>query len=169
MAETVEREIAENCISEPSDDELSQILSQLTVDQIRFVVARQECSTDREAARAIGMSESTVYRWPATVKRAVELMVRDGLTTALHLRRRALAKAMLVKVKGLDSGDERVRQAAASEIIEWELGKAQQPQKISGDQDAPLVTRVIFEEVANWRGGDTISDSDAASGADDGL
>ena len=105
---------------------MEQVLAQLTTDQIRFVVARQECSSDKEAAHMIGMSESTIYRWPATVKQAVTLMVNDGIKTALHVRRRALAKAMLVKVRGLDSSDERVRQSAATEVIEWEMGKAVQ-------------------------------------------
>jgi len=72
------------------------------------------------------MSESAVYRWPDAVKRAVKLMAGDGLVTALHLRRRVLAKAMLVKVRGLDTDDERLRQQTATEIIEWELGKATQ-------------------------------------------
>jgi hypothetical protein len=124
--------IAEKCTSEPIGDELDAILAQLTTDQLRFVVARQECATDRDAARMIKMSESTVYRWPDIVKRAVDLMAHDGIKTALHIRRKSVAKAMLVKVKGLDSGDERVRQSAATEIIEWEMGKAEQPVSSSG-------------------------------------
>ena len=134
--------MVENCTFEPSGDELESVLEQLTTDQIRFVVARQECATDREAARMIKVSESTVYRWPDVVKRAVTLMAQDGLKTAMYIRRKSLAKAMLVKVKGLDSNDERIRQGAATEIIEWETGKANQP--ITGKDGGPVTMRVVY-------------------------
>ena len=101
---------AEICRDLGSDGDLEALLSQLTVEQVRFVIARQDCGSDREAARAVGVSESAVYRWPPVVKRAVHLMAQDGVVTALHLRRRALARAMAVKVQGLNSRDERVRQ-----------------------------------------------------------
>lgn len=90
----------------------------------------------------IKVSESTVYRWPDVVKRAVMLMAQDGLKTAMYIRRKSLAKAMLVKVKGLDSGDERIRQGAATEIIEWETGKANQP--ITGKDGGPVTMRVVY-------------------------
>lgn len=90
------------------------------------------------------MSESAVYRWPDAVKRAVKLMAGDGLVTALHLRRRVLAKAMLVKVRGLDTDDERLRQQTATEIIEWELGKATQPNK--NEESGELIVRVVRDQ-----------------------
>lgn len=133
----------ENSISE----ELSEVLSRLTTNQIRFVVARQEAQTDREAAESIDLRPDTVYRWPDDVKLAVQLMARDGLTTATHIRRRHLAKAMLVKIGGLDSDDESVRQKVASEIIEWELGKAAQRQELSGPAGGPIgVVRFVTVE-----------------------
>lgn len=130
----------ENCIFDADTDDLDAVLAQLTTEQLRFVVARQECATDREAARKIKVSESTVYRWPEVVKQAVTLMAQDGLKTALHIRRKNLAKAMLVKVKGLDSEDERIRQAASTEIIEWEMGKAEQT--VKGDVAGVLVLAI---------------------------
>lgn len=111
------------------NETLEGVLAHLTPMQIRYVIVRQECATDKEAAEAIGIKPDTVYHWPQIVREAVRLMARDGVVTALHLRRRALSKAMLVKVDGLDSKDERVRQAAATELIEWELGRAAQTNK----------------------------------------
>jgi hypothetical protein len=108
-------------------DELTQILSALTVDQVRYVVARMDYPTKGEAAAAIGLKRDTVYRWPDEVERAVELMAADALESARAIRRRNVIKAMAVKVKGLDSSDEKIRQSAATELIEWELGKAAQP------------------------------------------
>ena len=53
-----------------TSEQLTAVLEQLSVDQIRFIVARQEFATDKEAADAVGISAQTVYRWPAIVKEA---------------------------------------------------------------------------------------------------
>lgn len=121
MTETQEKE------KKYTSEQLADILAQLSIDQIRFVVARQECTTDKEAAEAIGLSPQTIYKWPDIVRDAVRLMALDGASVALEIRRRSLAKAMMVKAAGLDTNDERLRQGVATEFIEWELGKASQP------------------------------------------
>lgn len=139
MAEDRQR-LADDCISDADPSpELERVLSQLSLDQIRFVIARQECGTDREAIQQLGMSESTVYHWPPIVKEAVRLMHRDGLVTALHLRRRSLARAMAIKIKLLDTDDERLRDKVATDIIEAELGKALERRELSGPSGAPLL------------------------------
>jgi len=45
---------------------------------------------------------------------------------------------MAIKLAGLDNRDERVRQAVATEIIEWELGKATQRQEHTGAEGRPI-------------------------------
>ena len=136
---------------ESSSDELQQVLDKLTIDQIRFIVARQQFSTDKEAAIEIGVKPDTVYQWKhkgIPIDEAVRLMAVDGLVVAQHVRRKALSKAMLVKVGGLDSDQERTRQSAATEIIEWEMGKAKQALEHSGPEGAPpeFILRVIRDE-----------------------
>ena len=129
-----------------SFDELEQVLAELTVDQIRFVVARQEFSTDKEAAGEIGIKPDTVYQWKykgCPIDEALRLMALDGVIVAKHLRRRNLAKAMAVKVAGLDSGDERIRQGVATEIVEWEIGKAKQTTEVSGRDGGPIETKDV--------------------------
>lgn len=119
---------------------LTNILKRLNVVQIRFCIARCETKTDKEAAEVIGVTPGVVKGWnddgsKQLVDEAVRLMVYDGVITAQELRRRNLAKAMAIKVAGLDSVDEKTRQSVATEIIEWETGKATQPtdNKHSGD------------------------------------
>jgi len=112
-------------------EELAEIMEKLSVDQIRYVVARMDYSGKGEAAKAIGLEPNTVYKWPPVVDRAIEIIARDTLASAKAIRRRSLVKAISVKVKGLDSKDERIRQSAATELIEWELGKAQQKTDIT--------------------------------------
>ena len=106
---------------------LAEVIKQLTSTQLRFVIARNDSKSDKEAAEIIGISPSTVKNWDnkAIVDEAIMLMLLDGVITARELRRRNLAKAMAVKVAGLDSVDEKLRQSVATEIVEWEMGKAQ--------------------------------------------
>jgi len=103
---------------------LSEILPQLTKDQLRFIVALQEYPTKDAAAKAIKIRPSTTYEWPDIVDEAARLLALDAVTAAREIRRRNLVKAMSVKAAGLDSKEPALRQKVASEIIEWELGKA---------------------------------------------
>lgn len=128
-----------------SSERLGQILSGLTTDQIRYVVARQDVSTDKAAAKQIGVSPDAVSRWKyekVPIDEAVRLMALDGLVMALHIRKRNLAKAMAVKVAGLNSDDEKVRQGVATEVIEWEMGKATQRKEHSGPDGGPIETKM---------------------------
>lgn len=133
---------AEESIEKSTSEQLEEVLTQLSTDQIRFVIARQDVSTDKEAAEGIGIKPNTVYNWPAVVKEAVQLVAADGLVVAQHIRSRNVAKAMQVKVTGLDSDDERVRQGVATEVIEWEMGKATQHQEITGAGGEPIIFQV---------------------------
>lgn len=110
-------------------------MERLTPDQIRFVVARQGCPTDKEAAEQLEINPSTVSYWKRTgvpIDEALRLMALDGLVVAIYIRRRNLAKAMMVKVAGLDEDDASLRQRVATEIIDWEMGKPTQRQEHTG-------------------------------------
>jgi len=137
-----------------------EVLAKLTPDQIRYVVARQEFATNKEAADAVDITPRTVYGWGDDVREAVRLMALDGVVIAQHIRRRALAKAMLIKTGGLDSDSETTRQKAATEIIEWELGRASQPQTHSGPDGGPMeITNVELTDTERAAGIDAIFDA----------
>jgi len=125
-------------------DELREALGRLSRDQLRFVIARQEYATDREAAKAIGIKPNTAYGWRydgVPIDEAVRLMAADGLIVAQEVRRKALAKAMLVKTAGLDSENARIAQGVATEIIEWEMGKAVRRLETTGKDGGPIETK----------------------------
>lgn len=130
----------QNIQAKSISEQLSDVLRTLSPNQVRFVVARQDYLSDKEAAEAVGLKPDTVYRWNGNVKEAVRLFSEDIMSGAAAIRRKNLAKAMMVKAAGLDSNDESIRQKAASEIIEWEMGKAQQrvQNELSGPGGAPL-------------------------------
>jgi hypothetical protein len=119
-------------------ESLSEVLAELTTDQLRFVVARQDYKSDKEAAEAIDLKPDTVYRWPDVVKEAVRLMALDATESSRQIRRRNLLKAMMVKIRGLDSNNEELRQKVATEIIEGELGKPKQQTELTGKDGGPV-------------------------------
>ena len=113
-------------------DELSALLDKLTVNQIRYCVARQTTIDKGAAAVECGLQADTVYRWGPEVEQAVRLVARDGVTTALHMQQRAVARAMAVKLAGLRSENEAIRQQCASEVLDRSLGKAVQRTDVRG-------------------------------------
>lgn len=109
--------------------QITDILDQLTYTQQRFVVARLESDTDVEAARKIGISRETASRWPERelIKRAITLASLEAYEGARAILRRNAIKAAMVKVRGLDSADDRIAQQAAKEILEWTIDLPTQP------------------------------------------
>jgi len=113
------RTMQEKSISE----RISTIWPKLNRNQRRFVVAMQECATKKEGAELIGLEPDTVYRWPSIVDDALKALSADVETAVLDIIHSAAAKAAMVKTAGLDSDDEKLRQAVATEIIERAIGK----------------------------------------------
>jgi len=149
----MEQQNPEKSISE----QLADALKKLSVDQVRYVVARMDYPTKGEAAIAIGLKPDTVYRWNGEVERAVELMALDTAESAKAIRLRNLLKAMAIKVKGLDSDDEALRQKVATELIEWELGKALQKSDLT-NSDGNLKPPQIIEIVRTYEKTDNATD-----------
>lgn len=120
--------------------------AQLSDSQWRFVTAMVENPTysKKDAAAHIGITSDTVYRWPKYVDEAIEQARRDVHEAARSMRRQAVLKAIAVKLALLDSEDESVRSKAATEIIEWELGKAIQRSEHTGADGGAL--EIIIRE-----------------------
>jgi hypothetical protein len=113
-------------------DSVAEFLPKLSREQLRFIVAMQEYPSKTAAAEAIGLKPNTVYKWPKVIDDALELIQQDVANAARQMRKQMLLKAMHVKLGGLESDDELVKQRVATEIIEGELGKPTQRQEHSG-------------------------------------
>lgn len=123
---------------ESISERLHGIWSELSRNQRRFVVAMQEFPTKKEAANSIGLEADTVYRWPNIVDEAIGIFSEDVETAALAIISRSVGKAAMIKATGLDSGDEKVRQLSATEILDRVLGKPMQKQEITGSGGGPV-------------------------------
>jgi len=94
----------------------------------------------KDAAEYIGIEPNTVYKWDTYVDDALEVARADIHRAALDRRKQAVLKAIAVKIALLDSEDENVRSKVASEIIEWELGKASQGVTVGNADGKPFKT-----------------------------
>ena len=147
--------------------ELAAVLAQLSYNQIRFCIAMLQLGANpskSDAAVSIGLRPDTVQHWPAIVDRALELLALDALASARALMRGALTKAVMVKIAGLDSNNAKIAQQAATEIIEWQLGRAKQSVDVAADvgvyDHRDNVYRKLFENIAAGFGEGTPGDSE---------
>jgi len=109
-------------------------------------------STDKEAAEAVGVRPNTVAEWKrdgVLIDLAVKLLIHDGLVLSRTILRRSVAEAAAVKRAGLYSDDEKVRQSAATEVLDRELGKAMQPQAVTHDIQSDGRLETYLKDLAN--------------------
>jgi N-methylhydantoinase B/oxoprolinase/acetone carboxylase alpha subunit len=98
-------------------------------------MARSRVNSDRQGFIEAGIAKATFYTWPAEERERLNNLAqqfkRETATRALIVLQDAAEEAAKVKVSGLKSRDERVKQAAATEIIDRTIGKTEQP--VSGE------------------------------------
>lgn len=132
-------------------ERFTEILALLTRNQRKYVVVVGDYASKREAAEAVGLSASTVYHWSPLVDEALEVLQQDLLSGAQEELRSSVAKAALVKTEGLGLEDARLRQSAASEILDRVLGKASARPEVSAE-DGMLEILVKYAESGQEEG-----------------
>lgn len=125
--------------------------AQLNDVQWRYITAMVEnpSFSKKDVAQYIGISERTIYNWVQVapyVDEALQAARRDLYGATLARRKQLIMKALAVKASGLDSDDESIRQRVASELLEWELGKASNRTEHTGADGAELQIRVIYDD-----------------------
>jgi len=125
-------------------DDLRTILDGLEDAKLDYVWERSRARSDAEAIRKSGISRSTFYSWSKEERArlngyAQELRRRRKLVAELYLQE-AVEEAAKVKVAGLKSRKEHIRQAVATEILDRTVGKPAQP--ITGEGGGAILIRV---------------------------
>lgn len=98
--------------------------------KIQYVFARCKTTSNNQAVEDAGFSQSTFYGWSQEVRDylnslAMRLKTEAGLRAMLVLQD-AAEEAAKVKVEGLKSRKENIKQAAATEILDRNIGKPTQ-------------------------------------------
>lgn len=119
----------------------------LNDNQWRYVTACIENPSfnQKQAAEHVGIKANTVYTWDDYVKDAIELARKDIHQATLARRKALTLKALAVKASGLDSEDENIRQRTATELLEWELGKATNRTEHTGAGGGAIEVRNVAE------------------------
>jgi hypothetical protein len=118
----------------------NEIPEATTPEQARWVLWRLVTKTDQEAAKKTGVHPSTVSKWEnkADLDAAVLRLLSSPTEAVMAILHDAAIAAAQVKVAGLGSKSESVRQGAATEILDRNIGKPMQKQEISGPEGGPL-------------------------------
>ena len=119
-----------------SDVNFRRLWQQLTHNQRRFAVAMLDSPTKKDAAIACQLEPNTVYKWNGVVDEVVEILLDRAADSAYDILEGQVVKAAMVKVSGLDSADEKVRQAESTEILDRVLGRARQSVDVTTDGES---------------------------------
>jgi hypothetical protein len=134
--------------------EIHARLENASPEQVRYVMARMHHSTDKAAAKEVGIHPNTVARWPnkAELDELVTMLLIDPLLAAVETLRLAAPDAARVLVRELRGKQKR---QAANDILDRSgvarssnldvqsggkplvAGLAETLQKVYGDGDKP--------------------------------
>jgi hypothetical protein len=125
-------------------DSLQTELDKLSDQRLDYVMARSRVNSDSRGHKDAGVSHASFYLWPANEREHLNALAqrvkRENAFRAMRILQEAVEEAAKVKVSGLKSRDERVKQGVATEIIDRIAGKA--PDKVELTVDRILVTLV---------------------------
>lgn len=127
-------------------NQINAIFDNLDAREIDYVIARAKTKSDREACKEAGVSRGWLSKRDAhdLFERAMTFKA-DVAYRAQSILNEALEEAALVKANGLKSRDERIKQAASTEILDRHFGKPPQKQEISGKEGGPVTLRVVYD------------------------
>lgn len=110
-------------------DDLLAVLETLGDKDLAYVDARSKVFSTAEALRNSKINKAWYYDKPQAERERLDEIAlafkREVILRANMVLDDAVVKAAEVKVKGLDSRDERVKQAASTEILDRRIGRPQ--------------------------------------------
>ena len=115
----------------------------LTRAQRLFVVEFPSYKTKKDCAEALDLNPKSVYNWPGSVWKAVELYEDSAVEGASSVLKESVTKAALIKAAGLDSADERIQQMTATEILDRYFGKPKQRTEHTGEDGGPVAIEMV--------------------------
>ena len=112
----------------------SNVFDGLDERETAYVLARSEAFSNNQALKACGFSVGWLRNKDVEDLNArADSLRKDKAIRASILLSEAVEEAARVKVAGLKSRDDRVKQAVATEIIDRELGKVLQRTELTGE------------------------------------
>lgn len=111
----------------------NSVLADFDAREIDYVFARSDSNSDNSALEKAGLSYGWFRKRDKDKLNDLARQLRiDTSFKAKRILKEAVEEAAQVKVDGLRSPDKHVKQAAATEILDRELGKPTQRQELAG-------------------------------------
>lgn len=124
-------------------DNIQAELDKLEDNRLDYVMARAVVNSDADGYKTAGIPKATFYTWPAEERARLNNLAqrfkRETASRALKVLRDATVEAAEVKVAGLKSRDERVKQSTATEILDRTVGRV--PAEV--DLKATITAQII--------------------------
>ena len=118
-------------------------LDKLEPKRVDYVLARSRTNSASAACAACGLSYSTYTKWPSEERDKLDELARqikrEAAMRAIMVLQEAAEEAARIKVSGLQSRNERIKQDAASEILDRVAGKAAQRLEHTGQDGGAIV------------------------------
>lgn len=128
-------------------------LDSLTDQRLDYVLARSRVNSDSHALRDAGISRSTFYGWTLEerehLNELAQRVKREAALRAMMVIQEAAEAAAQVKVGGLKSKNEHIKQDAATEILDRIVGKAINKTEVSGSGGSDLIVRIVHDDDEN--------------------
>ena len=125
-------------------DDLQTLLDQLEDRRLDYVLARSRVTSDKQAYEGVGLHKSVFYSWSTEEREKLndlaQRVKRATAIIAIRTLQEAAEEAAKVKVGGLRSKNEHIKQDAASEILDRTVGKSTQPIDVTSGGDKIIVT-----------------------------
>lgn len=128
-------------------NDLRAILDTLETAHLEYVIARSRTTTDAAAYGEIGVAKSTFYTWEnrENLNALADQLKRQRALKAMLLLEESAEHAAQVKVGGLDSADEKIKQGVATEILDRTIGKPIQRNDLTtGGEKLPAAQVTVY-------------------------
>ena len=120
------------------------ILDQLDDYELAYVHERSKVRTDADGYRNAGIGKATFYTWPKEkrnhLNELAQQLKRERLIRIQMVIDDAAESAAEVKVEGLKSKKEYIRQAVATEILNRTVGSPAERHEVTGREGGPIET-----------------------------
>lgn len=126
----------------------SNVFDGLDERETAYVLARSEAFSNNQALKVCGFSIGWLRNKDIDDLNArADTLRKDKAIRASMLLSEAVEEAARVKVAGLKSRDDRIKQAVATEIIDRELGKVPQKAEVTGADGGAIEVRLVKDDV----------------------
>jgi len=131
-------------------DDLRADLDQLEDLRLAYVMARSRVNSDAQGYRDAGISKASFYLWSSEEREKLndiaQKLKRETAIRAQMVLQDAAEQAAKVKVDGLKARDERVKQAASSDILDRVIGKPTASVELTGKGGDALKVLVEYAD-----------------------